>query len=55
MFKIRKLFYMYKEELKFLKIIGEVLRNFCFKNFLENLNILGSLNKGMNFVCERVL
>ena len=54
MLKIRKLFHVYKEELKALKIKGEVLWEFCPRNLLENLNTLGSLNKDMNSVCERI-
>ena len=54
MLKTGKLSHVYKEELKALKIKGEVLWEFCPRNLLENLNTLGSLNKGMNSVCERI-
>lgn len=54
MLKIGKLSHVYKEELKALKIKGEVLWEFCPRNLLENLNTLGSLNKDMNSVCERI-
>lgn len=49
-----KLFHVYKEELKALKIIGETLWEFCPRNLLENVHTLGSLNKGMDSVYERV-
>lgn len=49
-----KMFHVYKEELKALKIIGETLWEICPRNLLENLNTLGSLNKGMDSVCEKV-
>ena len=52
--KTGKLSHVYMEELKALKIKGEVLWEFCPRNLLENLNTLGSLNKGMNSVCERI-
>ena len=54
MLKPGRLSHVYKEELKALKIIGEILWEFCPRNLLENLNTLGSLNKGMNSACERI-
>lgn len=54
MLKTEELSHIHKEELKALKIIAEILWEFCPGNLLENLNTLGSLNKGMNSVCERI-